>query len=63
MIDYALIFAPDAAALCCYSFAVITSHDFPILRPGRKSINLIGVIRDPFRFLGATDEPLGRGAG
>jgi hypothetical protein len=63
MIDYALIFASDAAALCCYSFAVITSHDFPILRHGHKSINLIGVIRDLFRFLGATYEPLRHGAG
>jgi hypothetical protein len=45
MIGYALSFAPDAAALCCYSFSVITSHDFLILRHGRKSFNLIRVIR------------------
>jgi hypothetical protein len=47
MIDYALIFAPDAAATCRHSFAVITNHDFPILPRGRKSVNIAGVTRTP----------------
>jgi hypothetical protein len=47
MIDDVLIFAPDAAAPCRYSFGVITSHDFPILPHGQKSINLTCVIRTP----------------
>jgi hypothetical protein len=34
MVDYALTFAPDAAAPCRYSFTVISSHDFPILPHG-----------------------------
>src|SRR5882757_6865687 len=48
---------------CSYSFTVITGHDFPILPHRAESVNLSCPIRDAFRFLGATDEPLHRSAG